>query len=339
MTTTSAMRWARRLNIRNAPIGPSTSAALSSTSPPASVGTAGSSVCRPIATSDEPDQVLGGLVQPERPQHPIRPRHARHAELPSIAERAEDRGEARAGASGRRPVVRDPALRERRVTSCRACHPCRRRACRRRPAPAGSGLSATSASVVSTMAAIDAAFCSAARVTLAGSTMPALTRSVSSPVAALSPVAPSSASTRCTHTEPSSPAFSAMRRAGVDERLPHRAGAGRLVARERLDDGLDGRTGPEQGGAATGDHTLLDRRTSGRDGVLDAVLLLLELDLGGRADLDDGDAAGQLGEALLELLAVPVRVGVLDLGLDLVDPALDVLGRRHHRRRWWCCPW
>jgi hypothetical protein len=66
-----------------------------------------------------------------------------------------------------------------------------------------------------------------------------------------------------------------------------------------------------------------------RDGVLDAVLLLLELDLGGRADLDDGDAAGQLGEALLELLAVVVGVGVLDLGLDLVDAALD---RRRRRR-------
>ena len=62
-----------------------------------------------------------------------------------------------------------------------------------------------------------------------------------------------------------------------------------------------------------------------RHGVLDAVLLLLELDLGGGADLEDGDAAGQLGEALLELLAVVVGVGVLDLGLDLVDPALDVV--------------
>jgi hypothetical protein len=34
----------------------------------------------------------------------------------------------------------------------------------------------------------------------------------------------------------------------------------------------------------------------------------------------------QLGEPLLELLAVPVGVGVLDLGLDLVDPALDLGG-------------
>ena len=62
-----------------------------------------------------------------------------------------------------------------------------------------------------------------------------------------------------------------------------------------------------------------------RHGVLDAVLLLLELHLGGGADLEHGDAAGQLGEALLELLAVVVGVGVLDLGLDLVDAALDVV--------------
>ena len=81
----------------------------------------------------------------------------------------------------------------------------------------------------------------------------------------------------------------------------------------------------QQGGAATGDDALLDGGTGGRQRVLDAVLLLLELDLGGRADLDDGDAAGQLGQALLELLAVPVGVGVLDLGLDLGDAALDVV--------------
>ena len=95
----------------------------------------------------------------------------------------------------------------------------------------------------------------------------------------------------------------------------------------RLDGLGDRGAGPEQGGAATGDHALLDGRTRGRQRVLDAVLLLLELDLGGRADLDDGDAAGQLGQALLELLAVPVGVGVVDLALDLGDAALDVVAR------------
>jgi DNA primase len=48
------------------------------------------------------------------------------------------------------------------------------------------------------------------------------------------------------------------------------------------------------------------------------VLLLLHLGLGRGADLDDRDAAGQLREALLELLAVEVGVGVLDLGLELL---------------------
>src|SRR5690606_37537689 len=42
-----------------------------------------------------------------------------------------------------------------------------------------------------------------------------------------------------------------------------------------------------------------------------------------RARLDDGDAAGELGEALLQLLAVVVAVGVLDLATDLGDTTLD----------------
>src|ERR1700712_5738864 len=48
----------------------------------------------------------------------------------------------------------------------------------------GSGLSAISVSVVRTSAPIEAAFCSAERVTLNGSTMPALTMSTRSPVIA-----------------------------------------------------------------------------------------------------------------------------------------------------------
>src|SRR5690606_475936 len=109
------------------------------------------------------------------------------------------------------------------------------------------------------------------------------------------------------------------------ERLPHRLRTGGLVALELGDELADGRAGPQERGAAAGDDALLDGRTGGREGVLDAVLLLLELDLGGRADLDDGDAAGELGEALLELLAIPVGVGVLDLALDLGDAALHVV--------------
>src|SRR3954468_6182970 len=89
---------------------------------------------------------------------------------------------------------------------------------------------------------------------------------------------------------------------------------------------VDGRGGFEQGDAAAGHDALLERRAGRLEGVLDAMLLLLHLRLGGRADLHDGDAAGELGEALLELLAIEVGVGVLDLDLDLVDAALDRLG-------------
>src|ERR671930_1180955 len=120
--------------------------------------------------------------------------------------------------------------------------------------------------------------------------------------------------------------------AGVDgdllerllQRAAHDQGAGRLVAAE-VDLG-QGLLGPQQGHAAAGDQSLLHRRAGVGDGVLDAMLLLLQLDLGGRADLDDADTAGQLGQPLLQLLAVVVGVGVVDLGLDLGDPALDLLG-------------
>src|SRR3954469_19467703 len=83
--------------------------------------------------------------------------------------------------------------------------------------------------------------------------------------------------------------------------------------------------GLQKGRPAAGDEALLDGRTGRGESVLDPVLLLLELDLGGRADLDDRDATRQLGEALLELLAVVVGRGVLDLGLDLGHPGLDLV--------------
>jgi hypothetical protein len=59
-------------------------------------------------------------------------------------------------------------------------------------------------------------------------------------------------------------------------------------------------------------------------GVVDAVLLLLDLDLGRAADADHRDAARELRETLLQLLLVVVRGGLLDLRLDLADPGLDV---------------
>mgnify|MGYP003693990653 CR=1 FL=1 len=82
----------------------------------------------------------------------------------------------------------------------------------------------------------------------------------------------------------------------------------------------------QQGHAATGDDALLDGRLGVAHRVLDAVLALLELHLGGGAGLDHRNTAGQLGQALLQLLAVVVGVAVLDLGADLRDPARDGVG-------------
>src|SRR5699024_2608013 len=84
--------------------------------------------------------------------------------------------------------------------------------------------------------------------------------------------------------------------------------------------------GTDQGDAAARDDAFLDRRTGGMQGVFDARLLFLHLDFGGGADLDHRNAPGQLGHALLQLLAVVVRGGLLDLRLDLLDAGFDVRG-------------
>src|SRR5207248_1707645 len=91
-----------------------------------------------------------------------------------------------------------------------------------------------------------------------------------------------------------------------------RLGPGRVLSRQESD-------------AAARDDALLKRRPGRLQRVLDAVLLLLHLGLGRGADLHDGHAAGQLRQPLLELLAIEVRVGVVDLRLDLVDATLDAL--------------
>ena len=69
----------------------------------------------------------------------------------------------------------------------------------------------------------------------------------------------------------------------------------------------------EQRDAAAGHDALFHSGAGRGQGVLDAQLALLHLDLGRGAHLDDGHAAGQLGQALLELLLVVIAGGVLDL--------------------------
>src|SRR5262249_19722133 len=83
--------------------------------------------------------------------------------------------------------------------------------------------------------------------------------------------------------------------------------------------------GAQQRHAAAGHDAFLHRGAGRVQRVLDAVLLLLDLDLGRAANLDHGDAARELGEPLLQFFTIIVRRGLLDLRFDLADPGLDVL--------------
>ena len=95
-----------------------------------------------------------------------------------------------------------------------------------------------------------------------------------------------------------------------------------LIGRD-VAEALQAAAGADEGDSASWDDAFLNRRTGGGEGVFDPGLALFELDLGSRSDLDHGNAAGQLGHPLLELLPVEFRSGVFDLGFDLVNPALD----------------
>ena len=84
------------------------------------------------------------------------------------------------------------------------------------------------------------------------------------------------------------------------------------------------RAGAQQGDAAAGQNAFFDGCAGGVQGVFDAGLLFLHFALGRGADVDLGHAAGQLRQALFELLAIVVAGGVVDLAADLVDAAFDV---------------
>src|ERR1700682_1686630 len=82
--------------------------------------------------------------------------------------------------------------------------------------------------------------------------------------------------------------------------------------------------GTQQGDAAARHDAFFNRRTGRMHRVINAILALLDFDLGRAADADHRDAACELGQTLLQLLTVVVRGGFLDLRLDLVDARLDV---------------
>src|SRR6267143_1428691 len=89
---------------------------------------------------------------------------------------------------------------------------------------------------------------------------------------------------------------------------------------------LDCGDAAEQRRAAAGDNAFLDSRAGGVHSIFDTGLLFLQFGFGGCADFDDGDAADQLGKALLELFLVVIAGGVFDLRTDLLHTAFDIRG-------------
>src|ERR1019366_1389600 len=75
----------------------------------------------------------------------------------------------------------------------------------------------------------------------------------------------------------------------------------------------------QQRDAAARNDAIPNRGAGGMQGIFHAGLLFLHFGLGGRADLDHRDAAGELRQTFLELLAVVIAGGLVDLGTKLLD--------------------
>src|SRR5207245_4297034 len=87
--------------------------------------------------------------------------------------------------------------------------------------------------------------------------------------------------------------------------------------------GFHGRDAAQQRHATTGDDALFDGRAGRVQRVFDAGLAFLHFGLSRGADIDDGHATGELGQAFLELLAVVIGSGLFNLAADLIDPSLN----------------
>ncbi len=139
-------------------------------------------------------------------------------------------------------------------------------------AGAGSGLSATRVSVVRTRAAMEAAFWRAVRVTLAGSTIPALTMSTYSSLRALKPTPSSEALTLATMTEPSRPAFSAIWRSGSSNSAFNQVDTGLYVA--VFVEFVESRENVDEGRATAGYDTFFNSCTRSVEGIFEAIFLV-----------------------------------------------------------------
>lgn len=79
----------------------------------------------------------------------------------------------------------------------------------------------------------------------------------------------------------------------------------------------------KQSYAAAGDNAFLDRGTGCVQSIINAVFLFLYFNFRSAADFDYCHTAGNLGQTFLQLFAVIVRRGFLNLFADLIGTGLD----------------
>src|SRR5262249_52582474 len=148
-----------------------------------------------------------------------------------------------------------------------------------------------------------------------------------SSVEALKPYAPLPWRTFSTTTDPSWPALPVIQRSGSSSArrtmaTPKRCSSSTL--RESSAACARRSATPPPGTTPSSTAARPPRRPRGVLRVPAARFFLLPPARGGGASLEAGAAPAQLREPLLQLLAVVVRGGLLDLRPDLLDAALDV---------------
>ena len=102
---------------------------------------------------------------------------------------------------------------------------------------------------------------------------------------------------------------------------PH---ASLLVVRQALET-VEGLLGPNQGDATAGNNPFRQSRRSRALGIIQQVLAFLHFGFGCRAHTDLSHATSQLGQPLLQLLAVVITLHRFDFTADLGDPSFDVI--------------
>ena len=107
---------------------------------------------------------------------------------------------------------------------------------------------------------------------------------------------------------------------GFGQGALHDANAGALIALAGSGQAIEALGQLKQGATPASNDAFLHGGAGRIEGILDAQLAVLQLGFGGGAHLDHGHTPGQLGDPLIELLAVVFGIGVVKFAPDRGHP-------------------